>query len=450
MSSSESNNSAIVKSQQKGKQIPSAELAEARSQILKEIDLRRDEFVQFCAKVVRHPTENPPGDTAALADFAGVWLRNQGLEIETIEPKPTLKSLLSTFNKDMSTKLHFMFNGHFDVFPAGDPNLWKVPPFEGRVAGGKIHGRGVSDMKGGLTASIIAYALLYRYRELLPARVSLMAVADEETGGIWGTNWILENRPGWLPDACIIGEPCSPDAVRIGEKGISWLSIRIAGRSYHGSLGLGDNCILEMAQALILLKEVTNLRPNIPDRLRTIIEKAKTHVLNEDTRGRESLLERPSFNIGRIEGGIKVNVAPPNVVAEVDIRVPFGLTPQDILDWARNRLDNAGLKNAVVELPPDRSLANYTDPEHPLAKVVVKNAAEHYGKDPTITITTGATDGRYFRQRGVPTIIYGPRPQGMGGLDEYITVDDFIAVLKVHACAAFDYITETTASTGEQ
>jgi succinyl-diaminopimelate desuccinylase len=441
MGSSESNKSAIVKSQQKGQQVPSAELAEIRSRILKEIDHRRDEFVQLCAKVVRHPTENPPGNTTALADFVGEWLRNQGLEIETIEPKPTLKSLLSTFNKDMSAKLHFMFNGHFDVFPAGDPNLWKIPPFEGRVAGGKIYGRGVSDMKGGLTASIMTYALLYRYRGLLPARVSLMAVADEETGGLWGTNWILENQPGWLPDACIIGEPCSPDAVRIGEKGISWLRISIAGRSYHGSLGLGDNCILQMAQALILLKDVTELRPNIPEVLRPIIEKAKTHVLNEDTRGREGLLERPSFNIGRIEGGIKVNIAPPNVTAEVDIRVPFGLAPRDILDWARSRLENAGLKNAELELPPYHSAANYTDPEHLLTQVVIKNAVEHYGKQPTITIATGATDGRFFRQRGVPTIIYGPRPQGMGGLDEYITVDDFIAVLKVHACAAFDYIT---------
>jgi succinyl-diaminopimelate desuccinylase len=411
-----------------------------RTRVLDEIDRRQEEFVELCSKVVRCPTENPPGNTVALADFVGDWLRNQDLEVETLEPKPTWRSLLSTFNPAASSSLHFMFNGHFDVFPAGNPGAWKIPPFEGRVSDGKIHGRGVADMKGGLTASIVAYALLSRYRDSLPARVSLMVVADEESGGFWGTKWILDNRPDWVPDVCLIGEPCSPDAVRIGEKGVSWLHVTIAGRSYHGSLGMADNCILEMSKALLLLKEVTGLRPEIPEKLQTIIEKAKTHNLNEDTRGRESLLERPSFSVGRIEGGLKVNVAPPDVTAEVDIRVPFGITPQDILSWARAKLDRGGLKNVLLELTPTHGMANYTDPEHPFAQTVARNAAEHYGKEPTFTITTAATDGRHFRYRNIPTIIYGPRPQGIGGVDERITVEDFIAVLKVHACSALDYI----------
>ena len=154
-----------------------------RARILEEIDRRQEEFIELCSKVVRHPTENPPGNTVALADFVGDWLRNQGLEVEAVEPKPTWKSILSTFNNDGPAPLHFMFNGHFDVFPSGDHNAWKIPPFEGRVSDGKIHGRGVADMKGGLTASIIAYALLSRYRDSLPPRVSLMVVADEESGG---------------------------------------------------------------------------------------------------------------------------------------------------------------------------------------------------------------------------------------------------------------------------
>jgi len=422
----------------------SKELAAVRQEVIQEINRRRDEFVDLCAQIVRHPTENPPGDTLALADFVTDWLKAQGIESEAVEPKPSLKSVLSTFNGDRSTGLHFMFNGHLDVFPAGDASQWAFSPFAGRIAEGRIQGRGVADMKGGLTASLIAYALLYRYRSVLPARISIMAVADEETGGLWGTDWILKSRPEWLPDACLIGEPCSPDAVRIGEKGISWLHLTISGRSYHGSLGAGENCILQMAEALLLLKEVTKLPARIPEELRAVIEKAKNHNLNEDTRDRGWLLERPSYNVGRIEGGMKVNISPQKVEADVDIRVPYGLTPQEILSWARSRLDQAGMKDARVDLFPFHSPANYTAPNHPLTRVVIDNAAEHYGQEPTITITTGGTDGRFFRQRGIPTIIYGPRPQGMAGLDEYITIDDFLAVLKVHACAAIDYMGRAT------
>jgi succinyl-diaminopimelate desuccinylase len=416
------------------------QLAGIRSELLNEIDRRRDEFISLCSEVVKRPTENPPGDTRALAEFVATWLQDQGIATQFVEPQPTMKSMLSTFNEERAASLHWMFNGHLDVFPADDPSLWKIPPFEGRVADGRIHGRGVGDMKTGTTSSIIAYSLLYRYRHAIPARVSLMTVADEETGGIWGTSWILQNMPGWLPDACMIGEPCAPDAVRVGEKGISWLKVTTHGRSYHGSLGMGENCIMRLAEVLFLLRDVTKLQATIPEDLKPVIETAKSFNLNEDTRGRAALFEHPSFNVGRIEGGIKCNIAPRFAVAEVDIRVPFGITPQDVWNWARKRLDEAGFNDVEIELPPYRSSPNYTSPQHPLSQIIARNASEHYGKPATFTLTTGATDGRYFRQRGVPTVIYGPRPQGIGGLDEYVEIADFIAVLKTHTCTALDYI----------
>ena len=418
-------------------------LAEIRTSILEEVEKRRDEMIELCAQVVRYPTENPQGPTSALANFVRSWLQDQGVATKTVEPKTGLQSLLSTFNQDHGGP-HFMFNGHLDVFPADDPDLWDVPPFEGRVADGKIHGRGVADMKGGLTASIIAHSLLYKYADDIPARISLMAVADEETGGIWGTGHILETMQDWRPDACLIGEPCSPDAVRIGEKGISWLSVTIEGRSYHGSLGMGDNCILQMTEVLQILKEVQQLQTTVPEDLRQIVKQAQTHNLNDDTQGRGKLLEQPSFNVGTINGGIKVNIAPRDVVAEVDIRVPFGLTPQDILAWARQTLRQRGHADVKLELAEYASEPNYTSPEHPLARIVHRNAAEHYGQTPTFTVTTAATDGRYFRRLGIPTVIYGPRPQGVAGLNEYITVKDFIAVLKTHVCTALDYASDHT------
>ena len=419
-------------------------LAKIRAELLGQIERRTDEFIALLSEVVRRPTENPPGDTRQLAEFVASWLEGQGVASQFAEPQPTMKSLLSTFNEDRAASLHWMFNGHMDVFPADDPSLWAIPPFEGRVADGKIHGRGVADMKAGTTSSIIAYSLLHQFRDDLPARVSLMAVADEETGGIWGTSWILKNKDGWLPDACMIGEPCAPDAVRVGEKGISWLKVTCRGRSYHGSLGMGDNCILRLAEVLLLLREVTELQADIPADIEPVIENAKQFALNQDQVGRSRLYEHPSCNPGRIEGGIKCNIAPRVAVAEVDIRVPFGITPQDIYDWARQRLDDAGFNDAEIELPPYRSEPNYTSPQHPLAQTIARNAAEFYGVQPTFTITTGATDGRYFRQRGVPTVIYGPRPQGVGGLDEYVEVKDFLAVLKVHTCTAIDYIAQHT------
>jgi succinyl-diaminopimelate desuccinylase len=111
-----------------------------------------------------------------------------------------------------------------------------------------------------------------------------------------------------------------------------------------------------------------------------------------------------------------------------------------VVDWVHGRLQEAGLDSARVDLAPYHSAANYTDPQHPLSQIVKRNAAHFYGVDPTFTISTGATDGRFFRKRGVPTIIYGPRPRNCAALDEHVTLEDFLTVLRVHVCSAIDYI----------
>jgi acetylornithine deacetylase/succinyl-diaminopimelate desuccinylase-like protein len=135
-------------------------------------------------------------------------------------------------------------------------------------------------------------------------------------------------------------------------------------------------------------------------------------------------------------------MVPRKVEAEVDIRVPFGISPQEVLAWARRTLDEAGLEDGKLELALYNSSASYTDPKHPLGLIMKQNAELFYGVKPTYTMTTGATDGRFFRQLGIPTVIYGPRPHNSPSIDEFITIRDFLAVLKVHVCSAIDYIAE--------
>ena len=83
---------------------------------------------------------------------------------------------------------------------------------------------------------------------------------------------------------------------------------------------------------------------------------------------------------------------------------------------------------------------SYTRPDHPLARAVHRHAADVMGTPPTFTITTGGTDGRFFRMRGVPTIIYGPRPHAVGGLNEYLPVEDLVRVTKVYMATALEFL----------
>src|SRR6185437_10685992 len=88
-----------------------------------------------------------------------------------------------------------ILNGHVDVVPAGDPELWPNDPWSGSVADGRIWGRGSCDMKGGLAAGIAALRIL-RALELRPSGdVIFQAVVDEETGGP-GTRRAVERHRG--------------------------------------------------------------------------------------------------------------------------------------------------------------------------------------------------------------------------------------------------------------
>ena len=111
-----------------------------------------------------------------------------------------------------------MLNGHLDHFPSDDHALLSFPPYGGQIRDGKILGRGVSDMRGGLTASLFSFLLIHEHRVPLRGPLTLMMVADEETGGAWGTGFILEQRPEFAGDACMIGEPESPDGLRLGRR----------------------------------------------------------------------------------------------------------------------------------------------------------------------------------------------------------------------------------------
>jgi acetylornithine deacetylase/succinyl-diaminopimelate desuccinylase-like protein len=166
----------------------------------------------------------------------------------------------------------------------------------------------------------------------------------------------------------------------------------------------------------------------------------KDYYRTEHDRGRQWLYRRPSMTAGLIRGGIKVNVVPRRCEVEIDCRLPFGITPDDVRTEVEGRLRAAGIAGVRFESMPPVFNASYTSPADPLVGFARANAVRATGREPKLTITFAATDARYFRPRGVPTLIFGPRPNNMAAPDEFITVDDLVAVAKVHVGTALDVL----------
>ena len=414
-------------------------IADIKQRLWADIDKRRDELARLCADCLRIPAENPSGDTTAIANHYAQLLERAGLAVERFEPKPGIVSLVST-QKGQRDNPRFVLNGHLDHFPADDLSLWTFPPYEGIIRGGKIMGRGVSDMRGGLTASLFAYLLVHEHRVPLEGPLTLMLVGDEETGGAWGTGHILATRPELAGDGCMIGEPESPAGLRLMEKGKSQFKLIAEQPTRHGGIGTGDDVITRVGAALQEARTIIDMPDTSPADLIPILDAMKGYSRSEFDEGRQWLYRHPSMSAGVIRGGIKVNVVPRRCEVEVDCRLPFGITPEDVKVHVERRLEAAGLTDVRFEHMPPLFNASYTAPSHPLVAAARANATAAVGKEPQLTATFSATDARYFRPRGVPALIFGPKPHGLAAPDEYITVDDLVTVTKVHLATALDVV----------
>ena len=149
---------------------------------------------------------------------------------------------------------------------------------------------------------------------------------------------------------------------------------------------------------------------------------------------------------GLIRGGIKVNIVPRRCEVEIDCRVPFGVTPRGHPERHGAAPGAAGIEGVQFE-----SMLARVQRELHVARAPAGGASRAPTRrrprvsEPQLTVTFAATDARYFRPRGVPTLIFGPRPNNMAAPDEFITVDDLVAVTKVHLATAIDFLQDQDA-----
>lgn len=409
---------------------------DARDQILKQIDERQEEWLRLLTDLVRRPSENPPGDTRAAADCVVECLRRQGHAVEVIEPQPGMVNVLTATDRGPGRSV--ILNGHLDTFPVGDRSGWERDPFSGEVVDGKVFGRGVSDMKAGTTASLIAFCLLSELRSAWKGRLTFAAVADEETMGPWGANYLVDHHPKLRADAVIIGEPSTPSTVRFGEKGMVWFTVTARGQMSHSAYPHhGWNAIFEIVEGLAELRELEAMTWPVPEEFLRSIDEARAATTAMLGGGTTDILSSVTVNAGVIEGGTKINLTADHCRAEVDVRVPPGVTTADILRVVgRVVRRHRGMRYELIQ----RSEPNWTSPSHEFLQTVRNTATAVCGTAPFFNISAPGTDSRVFRRAGMPVAVFGPTPYSLGAANEHVTVRDYLDVIRVHALSALEFL----------
>jgi succinyl-diaminopimelate desuccinylase len=409
---------------------------ETDDEILKAVDARQDEWLELVTELVRRPSPNPPGDTREAADYVAGQLRRRGHPAELISGQETMPNVLATL--DNGPGRHLILNGHLDTFPITGAAEWTREPYGGEISDGRIFGRGVSDMKAGMVASIAAFCLLGERRSAWSGRVTLAAVADEETMGPWGANYLVDQQPRLRGDAALIGEPSTPRTVRFGERGMVWVRLVGRGQSAHGAYPhAGWNAITAIAAALQDLRELETVAWPVPREVTQRIDEARTATDALLGPGASDTLASLTVNVGVIRGGTKVNLVADHCEAEVDIRLPPGATSGDVLRHVgRVVRRHHGMRYEILHL----SEPNWTSPDLPFMQIVRQAVTRVRGEAPFFNISSPGTDSRVFRRVGIPVAVFGPTPYGMGQADEHVTVADFLDTVRVHALSALEFL----------
>ena len=421
---------------------------EIKEKLYRYINDNEKEIVKLCSEMVKIPSENPPGDMSEIASFIRSWLDDRGLNTESYEPEKGRISLVSSLGEGKGSTL--ILNGHMDVVPAGDLKRWEFPPYCGEVKKGKILGRGAADMKGGLTSLIMGFEAISKVIEKIPGKIILTVVPDEETGGAYGTGWLVENNKV-LGDACLIGEPSGISGCFIGEKGLCWLRLEAKGVPAHGSLPmLGENAIEKLARALPVIRKIEGEKAKIPKDTIEAVQVTKDFYANfvrfkgvtDEAKLKEvtKAIDHNTVNFGVIKGGTKANVVPELCTMDVDVRIPPGTTPEGIRNRLMELLKDAGLADIKCDLIL-KSNPNYTSPTEKIYSVLKQNVKDIVGTAMKTLYTTAATDARYFRLKGIPTINYGPGELFLvHSYDEYVRVEDVVKATKVITSTTIDFI----------
>jgi succinyl-diaminopimelate desuccinylase len=385
-----------------------------------EIEGRRDELFALCAKLVAQKSPSPPGDTTGVGAVVREFLNAEGFAPEIVAETPAAPNVVASVVGSKPGP-HLIYNAHMDTMQAGDEERWTAPIYEVTRRDGRLYGLGMGNMKGALAGMCLALAVLRRRAADIAGKVTLTAVCDEVMFGERGTAFLLRARPDLKGDFLLSGEGPGFMDLAPAEKGLLWLDVEASGDIGHSSRALkGRTAAAKLAALLLELDAVNDERPAPPAELDGISG-------GEDGNGL-----RVSLSAGTLSGGGVRSLIAPRAKAEIDVRLPPGVSTRDIEERVRAAVDGDG--TAVTRVKGWDS--NWTPLEHPLTLAVASAAEAVRGKKPRMVVRLPGSDARRWRELGVPAVCYGPQPTLSAGVDDYAEERDVVDCAKVYARTA--------------
>ena len=366
--------------------------------------------IEILERLIAFPTVSRDSNLA-LIDYARELLSAVGVDsVLTHDETGAKANLYATIGPQDRSGV--MLSGHTDVVPV-DGQDWTRPAFELTEANGLLYGRGTADMKGFVACALAAAEAASRRDLITPLHIALSY--DEEIGcvGVHRMIDMLEGAPV-RPAIAIVGEPTNL-AVATGHKGKAGFRAACKGREGHSALApLALN-------AVHLAVDFVNA-----------VRAKQAELADAGKRDDEYDVPYTTLHVGRIEGGVALNIVPNRC---------------DVLWEIRNLAeDDAGAIEAEIRAAADAIVAATGDPDAaieierymgypglatPPDADVVAFVRALSGSNGQIKVAFGTEGGLFAERLGVQTVVCGP-----GSMAQGHKPDEFVAREQIERCDA--------------
>jgi acetylornithine deacetylase/succinyl-diaminopimelate desuccinylase-like protein len=386
-------------------------------------------------ELIESNTTGSSGNTTTPAEQLQVRFHDAGFpdgDMEVVGPTPKNRNLIVRYRGSGARKPVLLL-AHLDVVEAKRED-WTYDPFKLTEHDGYFYGRGTQDQKGG-AAMLVTALLRLKQEKFIPDRDLILALTAGEEGGMPynGVDWLLKNKRDLIDAEYTInvdagggeldnGKPTLFD-VQAAEKVFHSVSLTVKNPGGHSSLPRKDNAIYALARALerigaydfpaqpndVVKAYFGKAAATVPPAVAADMRKVATGATDPAAMARLSrtplynALIRTTCVATMLEGGHAPNALPQTARATVNCRMLPGADPSAV---ERTLVRVIG-DTSVHVAPIDTARPSPASPLRPdVFGAVEASVKAIWGNVPIVPIMeTGATDGLFLRNAGVP--VYG-------------------------------------------
>ena len=379
----------------------------------------QEAMVRFLRDLIAIPSESGDerkvierirDEMESLGAFDRVWTDKMG-------------NLLARVGKPGKGKKLIAIDAHVDTVGVGDRSEWKHDPYQGKVEGGKVWGRGAGDQEGAIPAMVYAAKILSDLDVDTSDFCLLLTctVMEEDCDGLCWQYLVQEE--GIRPDVVVVTDSTNCQILR-GHRGRMEIGVTVRGRSCHGSMpDQGDNAVYKMAR---IVREIEALHGRLKE---------------------DAFLGKGTITVSHIEcKSPSLCAVPSQAYIHLDRRLTVGETKRSAIAEVKEAIAKAGVRAQVKILRYDepsytglvyeteKYFPTWCEPEDALqVRAATKTFREVFHASPTIGRWTFSTNAVSIAGRfGIPCVGFGPAPESVAH-----TVRDSVPIRHLVKSAAF-------------